>query len=361
MGNLDLNQATTTGMKTAVADYSVSSQTIDEAQTKDTIWQNPDWTKYLGYYKQIPELKKAIDALAMWTVGKGWSADPYVSSILDDITGWGEDSFQSIIWNMMIVKKINGDAFCEIVWEDNDFEGGRLLNLKPLNPSNVRIHVDKRGIIDHYEHYEGTEWRKIHTRRMFHLSNDRVANEIHGTSVVEACQWVIDARNEAMADKRRALHRALIRVLEVDADDTTRLTTLKNQWADAIKNGEVLLLPKDNVTMVDVPPISTAEHSEWIRYLENFFYQAVGVPKIILGGSEEFTEATSKVGYLTFEQPYMTEQRELETDIWNQLFLRVSFDRPASISSTMQSSEAANTGQTGFQANELTPQVGRNE
>ena len=203
--------------------------------------------------------------------------------------------------------------------------------------------------------------RELKPERILHLVNDRIANEIHGTSVVEACQWVIDARNEAMADKRRLLHRSTIRIIEVDSEDTIRLTTLKTQYAEAIKYGEVLLVPKDNVSFPNVPPISTSEHSEWIRYLENFFYQAVGVPKIILGGAQEFTEASSKVGYLTFEPVYTREQAELEADLWNQLSIRIRFNRPPSLSGVLQSDEEKNTGQTGIQDNEMMLQMGRTE
>ena len=99
----------------------------------------------------------------------------------------------------------------------------------------------------------------------------------------------------------------------------------------------------------------------WIRYLENVFYQAVGVPKIILGGSQEFTEASSKIGYLTFEQPYMAEQRELESDLWAQLGIKVKFERPVSLKEDVQQNEAANTGQVGIQANETQTGVARNE
>ena len=98
-----------------------------------------------------------------------------------------------------------------------------------------------------------------------------------------------------------------------------------------------------------------------IRYLENFFYQAVGIPKIILGGAQEYTEASSKVGYLTFEQVYMAEQRLLEQDLWAQLAIRLEFERPTSLKEEVVTSEAANTGQVGFQPNEVKPTIGRNE
>jgi len=358
MADLDIRKTTTTSMDAAVKDFSVSYKIIDEAgDQEETYWDNINWAKYLGYYKTIPELKKAIDALACWTAGKGWKSDTRTKIILENIRGWGEDTFQSIMQNMIIVKKVNGDAFAEIIKEE---KSGILINLKPLNPGSIRVVVNKKGIIIRYEELGGKK-RAFSPENILHISNDRVASEIHGVSVVEACQWVIDARNEAMSDWRRILHRNLagVRVIEVDEDDTAKLNILKTQWAAAINKGEVLILPKGTAGVPNIPPPTNPEN--WIRYLENFFYQAVGIPKIILGGSQEFTEASSKIGYLTFEQVYMAEQRLLEDDLWSQLGIKVAFERPVSLKEAVTESEEKNTGQVGFQANEMQPNVRRNE
>lgn len=364
MPKTDISQTAISDMKSSVKDFNVSSKAIDERSAqKETFWENQFWPKYLGYYKQIPELKKAVDALAAWTCGKGWIADELTLIKLGIIRGWGEDSFDSIMQNMIIVKKINGDSFAEII---RDPEDGRLINLKPLNPAHIRIVIDSKGIIIRYEEYDPSLQkvkRELKPQQVLHLSNDRIANEIHGCSVITACQWIIDARNEAMSDWRRILHRSTIRVMYIDADNTTRLNDVKAQYAEAIKKGELLLIPakKPEAEFEDLQAPPVQNFMEWIRYLENFFYQAVGVPKIILGGSQEFTEASSKIGYLTFEQVYMTEQRLLEQDLQNQLGIKIKFNRPASLQEDVASSEAANTGQVGFQMNEMTAQAGRVE
>jgi len=359
MVKTDINNTTTTTLNSDITDYAVDSASIDEAGAgKTTEWNSPEWSLNLGYYKKIPELKKSIDALAMWACGKGWNALSTRDQILlENITGWGEDSFQSIMENMIVVKKVNGDSFAEIIRN----EKGTLINLKPMNPSRVKVIVSEKGIIQKYEEWNGKV--KIQTYQpsdILHLVNDRIANEIHGTSVIEACKWVIDARNEAMSDWRRLLHRSTIRVIEVDTDDATSLETIKTQYSKAIEDGEVMLLPKDNFSFPNAP-IQYIDSQNWIRYLENFFYQAVGIPKIILGGSQEFTEASSKIGYLTFEQVYMREQMELESDLWNQLAVKVKFERPVSLKDEVVSSEAANTGQVGIQPNETQTGVTRNE
>lgn len=363
MPTTDINSTTQSNMKGSVSNYSVSSQILDTAgDTGETTWQNSFWAQYLGYYKAIPELKKAIDGLATWSVGLGWTADPHTKVILEHLIGWGEDSFDSILWNMLVVKKINGDAFAEII---RDPETEELINLKPLDPSKIKIVANKKGVIIRYEEIDPSTNRAVREyspEKIFHICNDRIGSEIHGVSVVEACKWVIDAKNEAMSDWRRILHRSTIRVMYIDADDTTRLTKVKTEYASAIKNGELMLIPakKGEAEFADLTTPST-QHLEWIRYLDNFFYQAVGVPKVILGGASDYTEAGSKIGFLTFEVPYSSEQRILEQDIWNQLGLKITFNRPPSLKDDVQNSEAANTGQMGFQPNEMMMQVGRTE
>lgn len=361
MGEHDLNQTTTTQLDGSVKDFSVKYESIDESNNKETFWENPDWAKYLGYYKSIPELKQAILSLAMWAAGKGYEADNPTKVRLSNIRGWGEDSFQSIMENMLIVKKVNGDSYAEIIRN----EKGTLINIKPLNPSRMKTVVNQKGIIIRYEEIDlatNKQIRKYQPQDILHLVNDRIANEIHGTSSIEACKWIIDARNEAMEDWRRILHRSTIRVMEVDTEDATTINTIRTQYKEAIKKGEVMIIPKqDKGGFSDLQAPTIQNHIEWIRYLENIFYQAIGTPKIILGGSAEFTEASSKVGYLTFEQVYAREQKDLEADLWNQLAIKVTFNRPVSLKDTVQSDEAKNTGQTDVQHNEANVGLQRSE
>lgn len=358
----NLSSTTTTTMKTGVPNYSVSAKILDVAgDQKETYWENSNWPTYLGYLKTIPEYRNAIRSLSIWTCGKGWEADIHTSNILRLIVGWGEDSFDSILQDMIVVKKTNGDAYAEVI---RDEDSGTIINLKKLDPSTVRHVVNPKGLLIGYDvkNANGT-WQRMETKEIFHICNDRIANEIHGVSVLESCKWVIDWKNEMLSDLRRVMHRATIRVLYIDADDTTKLSLVKTQYQDAIKNGELMIIPakkgESEFQELNIPP--TEAWMTVIRYADNYFYEILGVPKITTGGTQDYTEASSKVGYLTFEQPYMTEQRLLEQDILNQLGLEVKFIRPVSLKEDMVSSEAANTGQVGFQPNEMQTGMTRTE
>jgi len=165
-------------------------------------------------------------------------------------------------------------------------------------------------------------------------------------------KWVIDARNEALVDERMIKHRELaLGVLYIDGDDVTKRNEIMRQYEKAVKNGEVLVLPKDIAELKDAN-VSPKERIEWIRYLENFFYQSSGVPKI-LTTSEGATEVGGKMGYLTFEPVYVMEQTLLEADLWNQMAIKVKFNRPPSLGGTVQEEEQANTGQTNIQPNDV--------
>lgn len=352
----DIGQASTT--TSTVEDFSVNPVALETSTTDETFYDFPNATKYFGYYKNIPELKSAIDNLAVWTVGKGFIAEtPKQKAILEDIRGWGEDTIQSILENLIVVKKIVGDSFAEIIRDD---ETGQLINLKPISPERMRIVVGKNGLIKRYEHKTLDGWKKLKQEQVLHLCNDRIGDEIHGTSVIEACQWVIDARNEALRDERMIKHRELaMGILYVDTDDRTKLDAIKAQYAEAVKNGEVLVLPKD-AAMLEDSKVSPKDRLEWISYLEGFFYQIVKVPRAI-ANSSDYSEASSKVGYLTFEPIYTREQTLLEADVWNKLGLRIKFNRPPSLHGVVSEDEQKNVGQTGFQANEMMATAGRVE
>ena len=354
MAELNYSSADITDMSNRVVDYSVPTQTLDVASdTKETEWTNYDWPKQLGYYKTIPELQKSIGSLALWTVGKGYTSDDPTRITLDRMRGWGEDSFTQIMWNMIVTKKISGDAFAEIIENDR----GTLINLKPLNNEKMKTIVNAKGIIIRYEQILlNGKTRRYKPEEIFHISNDRLGDEIHGTSVIDACEWVILARNQAMEDWKKVQHRNVfpLRVIEVDSDDTIKIAKLKKDYEDAMNKGEVMIVPKGNVQIND-SNVVIQNAIEWIRYLENFFYTTVGVPRVI-ANSEGFTEAGGKVGFLTFEPVYTWEQTQLEADLWRQLALKIKFNRPPSLGGDLARDEAKEGA--AVQPNDTTAGVG---
>ena len=110
MPETDIGQVTTTDMKNIVTDYSVTAETTDgPTGQKEIEYNNAGWSQQLGYYKSIPELQAAIDAKARWTVGKGFNADETTKFIIGKIRGFGKESFNTILENMIRAYHVGGE------------------------------------------------------------------------------------------------------------------------------------------------------------------------------------------------------------------------------------------------------------
>jgi hypothetical protein len=354
MAELNISQTSHTDL--GITDYSVDPQALDYSEGDEVTVDFPNAAKYFGYYKKYGQLKKAIDTLWIYVAGKGYETDIETKVILDHLTGFGEDTSHSLFWNLGVTSMIQGDAFAEIIRDDD----GTLINLKAISPERMRIVYGKNGLIKRYE-FTGSnkEVVKFKPNEIFHIVNDRIGDEQRGTSVIECCEWVINAIEEARTDYRKVLHRNVVplRIIEVDTDDTAKRNTLMTEYKEAITKGEVLVVPKNTVSITS-DQITIQDPINWIQALENYFYLAVGIPKVI-ASPDGLSEGSSKISYLIFEPIYTFRQLLLEADIWNQLYLRLKFNRPASLQDNIQSNEAKNTSQTGFQPKDMAVTGGR--
>jgi hypothetical protein len=146
-------------------------------------------------------------------------------------------------------------------------------------------------------------------------------------------------RNEAMADYKKLLHRnvAPIHHWELDSDDTTVISAFKTKADTLTNNQENIITPMGTVKheLISTPTNSTLNPLPWINQLNQYFFQACGVPQIIVGGSQEMTEATAKIAYLAFEQTIQKEQLYIEEQILSQLNLEIELEFPASLRNEM--------------------------
>ena len=190
MADYDMSKSTTTDLDSNLDNFEVSPQTLDRGENDgENEFEFPEATTQIGYYKEIPEFKKAVDALATWTVGRGYEVeDPGSEDVIDHLSGRGGEDFVSIMWNMLVMKKIIGDSFAEIVRVGDE---GKIANLKPISAERMKIVQDGKGIIKRYE-VRGTngKWTKKEPEDILHLCNERVGDEGRGVSSLEAWQQV---------------------------------------------------------------------------------------------------------------------------------------------------------------------------
>jgi hypothetical protein len=340
------SSAEVTDMTNTVTNYEVAPGT-----ETGNITYRTDWSKWFGFYQQVPELGSIIDKLALWAVGKGYKADESTTQILKKIKGNGKDTFNTILYNAVKTYKIGGDFFAEIIKDK-----GKLINLKPINPGTIEVVADKKGMIKEYIQSYGPQkenQQKYKTEQIFHLAWNKTADNIHGTSVIEKITLdnegnagLIEMKLEAMKDLKIVFHRYVkpLIIASIDEDDPAEIKKFKAKMDKTVLLGENMVIPKDTVTMerMSIPQYSTLDPLPWIQYLEKQIIKSQGVPDVILGDGEGSTEATAKILYLAFQQLVEWDQLFLEEQIESQLGLKIELEFPASLEEDTEGPQEAN-------------------
>ena len=348
----ELNRATTTDFTSQVDNFSVATKTLEKSnEAGDEFYHyfSKATTNY-GYYLTIPEIFSAANNLTTWAVGRGWTTeDKRMQAQLEHVSGMGNDHFDKVMWNHQLIKVIVGDALTEV----KKGKTGIIVNMIPIDPDDARIVFLKNGLIKRYDVWNSGKWVPIKKEDMLHSSNKRIGNQVHGQSQVEPAKFIIDARNEALADERIIKHRdKALGIVYYKTSNTGKITFANKQIEKAVNDGEMLGLPEDTAKIEPYPSRSSEDRTAWISYLENFFYQVFGVPRSI-ATSDGTSEVGGKMGHVIFEPIYTKEQKDLEGDLLLQHSIKILFNRPPSLGGLQQETEKKNTGQTSIQPNDV--------
>lgn len=354
MGELKIGAAQTSNMSEVVEDVTIETKQTDGISSQDeTYYTNQNWSKQLGIYKTIPEFKIALDMRSIWTVGDEIKCNAPTKVILDHITGWGKDTFRSILKNMITVRRLGEDAYAEIIRDDE----GTIVNLKVLDTGSIRQVYDKKGNLKRYEQIsklpDGKKGKiEFKPRDIFHLTNKRIADEIHGTADSDALQSILNANNESFNDMRQIMHRFVKPMFKfmLDTDNEAEIEAFIAKCDAAVNKGENIYLPKDTVTqeLIAVPANATLNPLPWREHLRNYFYQVVGIPQIVMGSASDITESAAKIAYLSFENSVKDEQTDLIEQIWDQLNLHVKLNFPNSLKNELLSDENKDASANGM-------------
>jgi hypothetical protein len=349
----NLNNSALSNLSTKVQDIIPLALNTDGATGADEYYyQNTNWSTYWGYFndEDLGEMKNAFIMKSIWNVGKGYTADPETTVILDHISGWGKDTFDDILFNMDLISRLGGDSYSEII---RDEKTGLLLNLKPLDPGSIKIVVDKKGILKRYEQTNKVSGNiiKFNPDEIFHLSHNRIADQVHGISDIISLKNTILAEKESFVDTKKIMHRQArpMIVFKLGTDDSSKIAQFAAKMDQAVSKGENIYVPDDTntfsyeVVKIDLNSMLMA----WRDSIRQKFYRSLGLPLTVFGAASG-TESQSKIEYLAHEQVFSKDQRFLENQIWNQLYLRIKLNSPVTLLENLQNDQRKD-GQQGME------------
>jgi hypothetical protein len=338
--NSGVNQTSSYSYSATDNFYTILPQNSDSPGTNYT----PEWARWNGFYRKVPELGGMIDKLSFWIVGKGFKGKD--KEAFDKIRGNGKDTATIIMYNLCRMGSICGDSFAEIIRDKK----GKLINIKVLNPATIKILSDPSGFITGYEqiipNMPGAKPIGFKPEEIFHLPWNRLADEIHGISTIEKIEKIILYKNEAQDDLAKIFKRYIkpIQIVPIDEDDPVKVAAFKTKYDAAYTTTETIIVPKgvvdvENIKSISLPNNSTLDPLPWIELLQRYFVMAEGVPEVILGHGKETTEASSKILYVGFQQVIEFKQLYLEEQIKAQLDLEIEFNFPTNIIGDLISDE----------------------
>jgi hypothetical protein len=95
MAELNLSRTSTTDFGAnmnyvgGASDYFTGSKALDYNEGEDVYVDFPQAVEYFGYYKRYGQLKKAIDTLWIYVIGKGFETDTGTKVELEFFKGIG--------------------------------------------------------------------------------------------------------------------------------------------------------------------------------------------------------------------------------------------------------------------------------
>ena len=357
MATGDISQATTTDFTNLVPDFIVESMALDvaNADKSETYVYYDKAPENFGYQFNHPQVASPLNAICTWAFRQGWtSEDKQMEVILPKIDGNGKETFDNIIWNHGNVKLGHGDSFCDIIRNDN----GTLVNMINISPERVKT-VFKSTRIVRYEVWDGKKWVKKNVNEIFHSISKKLGDSMRGTGQIQSNKNVNDAMIEAFNDERLIKHRdKALGIVYYKTNNEGKIKYANTQIANAVKNGEMVGLPDDTAKIEPYPSKSSEDRQNWLTYVENLGYQTGGTPRSMVT-SDGTSEVGGINGHLIFEPIYGAEQQDMENELWQQVGIKIKFNRPPSLAPKTQENAEKNTGQTAIQPAEVEPKLNR--
>lgn len=357
---------TTNINKTTVLDYGKPSIAIPHLDTdgvmtgQETPYQNTKWTEQWGAYTSVSEFQNLLLMKAYFNTGKGWTADTRTTVNLNIISGNGKQNFSELILNADVVSMLAGDSYMQVIRQD-----GIPVNLKALNPGVMKVIYNDEGRIVRYEQTARTGSdviKKFKPDEIFHLSFNRMADSLGGTSIYDKLKPILQADEKVFAILQKVMaHQAIPFILwKLKTDDQTKIDSFASKVRQVREKYGDLFVPDDEgIATWQIVEISPSQLLlEYWNELRNKLYRAAGLPQIVPGGGEKGTGSESRTIYLAFEQLVAQRQKFIEDALFSQLGIEVKFYPPTTMMDLLGETEQK-TNEFAAQQSEINPSAER--
>lgn len=313
----------------------MAGQKADEWNRQENYYTTKyaDWNGLVSrnaVLRQIVEIR-AASVFSSWTV-KG-THEKEATRMLENIRGRNGETFKQVLANMYKIAYICGDAYAEIIWDEDGPEAGLIERLEILPSDNIRQCVVKGEII-RYEELDGygtwtPKWsaKDGTLTRIFHVRYNPRGAQSHGIGMVEALNNILLSREQLMQVGQDIYERMSQpkQMLLANTSNDDALQMIRNAIKAAGETwGGVAVVPGRLVDRIETLTLSPSlKPQEFLDYLDKEIFKATATPEIVLGTGYSTSEEDAKTRIAGFMGSIRYDQEVWEDDVKRQLFTQI--------------------------------------
>lgn len=297
-----------------------------------------EYNKWNGFVSRIAVLRQITDIRAA-SVFSSWKVkgnhDKKATKMLSGMTGRNGESFKQIMASLYRVSYICGDAYAEIIFENDDTENGKIVNLKILPADNIRQNIEK-GEIKSYE--EINTGKKLAPYRILHIRYNTRGALTHGLGMIESLNNIL-LSYEQMLQLGQEIYEHMSRPREfllANTDNKAKLDLIRDAVKEAGDSWSgIAVIP--GTLLQDIKEFTlnpSLKPQEWLDTLSKEIFKATATPEIVLGTGYSTSEEDAKTRIAGFMGSIRYDQEMFEEDIRQQIFMQIWPEDPPEIEFT---------------------------
>ena len=173
--------------------------------------------------------------------------------------------------------------------------------------------------------------------KVFTLTLNRTADEIHGTGDIESLTTFLDKIKQLDEDMSVMFHRFVVPLViwKLNTDDATAISEFQAHEKTAFNKGGNIIIPDKAVewSMMETGKgVGKAlDPMIWRNKWTEEVIKGGGVPALIMAIESGTTEASSKMVFMAWQMTIDKEQRDIEAQVKLQLGLKIKLPDPPKI------------------------------
>jgi len=271
-----------------------------------------DPSTYEYYYLNDPVVRAAVDFIAEMVAGVGYYTsceDERAKQIVDEFAA--KVNLDGLLLRATRNMLIYGNAYIEKV-----FDGKKLLNIKLLPSTNIRVKRDEHGVIEGYVQLVAGREIQFKPEEIVHLKYLEIGTKAYGISMIKPVLKFLEIKKQFNEDMEKIIHRYAAPKVIWKCGDEASVESLKIVLNNLDPDEDPIVSGDIQHEVIEIDP--RLRFADFIEYLERNIFEGLGAP--LLSYLRNATEASARAMLEAVERHVAGLQRYIKRKVESEIF-----------------------------------------